>query len=92
MDSWARMVRTSCSHCGATPIAWTSAVQLLLVTDDLESRKRLAEIVNLYGGDAEAWQCHHCGEWGVFGPTEVVIPVVSRRERRAAARRHRRAS
>jgi hypothetical protein len=85
MEAWSRMARPRCSECGHQPLGWTTAVQLLLVLDDLEERKRLAELIRFVGGDSDAWRCEKCGAWGVFGPAEALLP--SRRERRAARRR-----
>jgi hypothetical protein len=67
------MARRTCTECGSGLIQWMTAVDLLLTTPDLGERKRLAELVNLVGGDSDAWRCGHCGNWGVFGPSEIAV-------------------
>jgi hypothetical protein len=87
-DTWAHMVRQSCDQCGSTAILWGTALELPWRIPEGEGRRRAVELLQLLGGDSDAWTCLDCHQFGVFGPTELYVP--SRAARRAAARDARR--
>ena len=63
--------RRNCSECGSTSLVWGTALDLLRDEMEPESKKDLREMITVIGGDADAWRCSNCGNFGVFGPTHV---------------------
>lgn len=72
MDSFARMARRACNECGSTLLSWQPVEKLFMLLP-LELRKRAIEGARFFGNDADSWLCAKCSNFGIFGPTEVML-------------------
>lgn len=65
MDTFARLARSSCNECGSSLITWTTVRELAFYVLP-ELRKRVFELADFCGYDAEAWVCRKCSYFGAF--------------------------
>ena len=71
VSGWARMARSACSACGSRGLRW------MPLGDLAESvvggyRRRVVELRDFLGSDADAWLCTYCGMFGAFGGDEAL--------------------
>ena len=67
IDTFAHLVRSSCSDCRSRKLQWSTALELLQSLP-FADRGPARHAVRYFGADATAWRCESCGMFGVFSP------------------------
>lgn len=60
------LFRPECTDCGNSAIVWGRLDNVAFKIDDLDARKRAAELMAFLGNAADAWICPECQAFGAF--------------------------